>query len=88
MVDPVKEMRKNGKCANRILPLETFFRSKCSRVEENASAQVSRGVGEGQRDATKSALVQRQVEQSNYSYEIWLVIYILLSFQLFPVSSL
>ena len=86
MVDPVKEMRKNGKYSNQISPLETrdLFRSKCSRVEENASTQVSRGAGESQRDTTKPALVERQVEQSYDSHEIWLVICPFLLFSCFP----
>jgi len=78
MVDPVKEMRKNGKYSNRISALQTCFRSKCSRVEEDASTEVSRGVGQGQRNTTQPALVERQVEQSHDGHEIWLVINILL----------
>lgn len=88
MVDPVKEMRKSGNDLqiqfHASLPYY-LFRSKCARVEENASAQVSRGVGEGKRDPIKSTLVKRQAEQSNYSYEIWLVIALsLFFFKAFP----
>ena len=71
---------KNQKNSENIFSNKKCFRSKCTRVKANPSAQVSGRVGQGKRDAVESVVVKCKIIKPLHGNEIWMVITIYTTF--------